>query len=85
MDIGLGVSRRLHLNHKVHVGNVEATRCDVGSDKHIELAFLESLEGNLALVLADVTMHDLNVLLDLVGENQLICISLSLGKDNSFA
>jgi len=85
MDIGLGVSRRLNLNHKVHVGNVKATRCDVGSDKHIELAFLESLEGNLALVLADVTMHDLNVFLDLVSENKLICISLSLGKDNSFA
>jgi hypothetical protein len=80
MDVSLGVLRRLDLDHQVDVGDVEAAGCDVGGDQDGELALLESLEGDLTLVLGDVTVHHLNVLLNLVRQDQLVRVRLSLSE-----
>ena len=66
MDVGLGFFGGLELDDKVDIGDVEAARGNISGDEDTEFAFLEALHGNLTLVLGDVTMHDLNVLLDLV-------------------
>jgi len=66
MDVGLGLFGRLELDDKVDIRDVEAARGNICGDEDSEFALLEALHGNLTLVLGDVTMHDLNVLLDLV-------------------
>ena len=55
---------------EVDVGDVEAARRHVGRDEHAELALLEALHRDFALVLRDVAMHHLNVLLDHVGQQE---------------
>jgi hypothetical protein len=84
VNVGLSVFGRLDLDDEINVRDVEASRCHIGSDKHLELALLEALDRDLALVLDDVAVHDFHVLLDLVGEDELVGVLLRLGKDNSF-
>ena len=85
MNVGLRVSGRLNLDHQVDIGDVEASGGDVGGDQHIEFALLESLESDLALVLPNISVHHLNVVLDLVSENQLIGVGLGLREHDSLA
>jgi len=66
MDVRLGVLGRLNLNDKVDRGDVQTARGNIGGDEHVELLLLESLEGNLSLVLSDVAVHDLDIFLDFV-------------------
>ena len=85
MDVGLGLLRGLDLDDQVDVGDVEASGSDISGDEHSEFAFLEALHRDLTLVLGDVTMHDLDVLLDLVGEQEGVGIGLGLGEDDHLA
>ena len=85
MDVGLSLLGWLNLDDQVHVGDVKTTRGDISGDKHAELSFLESLHRDLTLVLSDVTVHDFDVLLDLVRQEQRVGISLRLSEDNDLA
>ena len=84
MDVGLCLLRGLDLDDEVDVGDVKATRRNIGGDEDSELAVLEALHRHFSLVLGDVSVHDFDVLLDLVREQQRICIRLRLGEDNDF-
>jgi len=85
VNIGLSVSGRLHLNDQIDIGDIEASRCDISSDQDIELALLESLESYLALVLPDISVHHLDIVLDLVSENQLIGVGFGLRENDCLA
>ena len=66
MNVDLGVEGALVVDHVLYVRDVKTTRRDVSCDQDSELAFLEALHRDFTLILCDITMHDLNVLLDLV-------------------
>ena len=82
MNVSLSILRGLHLNDQVNVGYVKSSRGNICGDKDIKFALFKALEGNLTLVLCDITVHDLDIFLYLVGQNQGVGISLGLGKDN---
>lgn len=85
MDISFDILWGLDLDDQVDVGNVETARCNIGRNEHLELLLLESLESDLTLSLSNIAMHDLEILLDLVGEDQLVGLCLGLTEDNSLA
>jgi hypothetical protein len=85
MYVCLRVSGRLHLYHQVDIGYVEAPGGNIGGDQHIELALLESLESDLALVLPNISVHHLHIVLNFVSENQLIGVRFSLSENYSLA
>jgi hypothetical protein len=66
MNVGLCFFGWLDLNDQVDIWNVQTSGSDISSTKYSELALLESLHGHFTLVLSNVSMHDFNVLLDLV-------------------
>lgn len=66
VNIALNVFWWLHLDDQIDVGDIEASCSDICRNKYTELVFLESLQSDLPLSLSDITMHDLDVLLDLV-------------------
>jgi hypothetical protein len=47
------------MDHEVNVGDVQAARCDVGRDQHVERAVAEAVERLLALRLRDVAVQRL--------------------------
>lgn len=69
VDIGLRLLRGLDLNNKVDVRNVEASGSDICGTEYSELAFLKSFHRDFTLVLSDVSMHNLDVLLDLIRQD----------------
>jgi hypothetical protein len=73
------------LDDEVNVRNVKSSRSNVSGAEYSELALLEALHCDFALVLSDVSMHDLNVLLDFVRQNESVAVSLCLREDNRFA
>jgi hypothetical protein len=73
------------LNDKIDIGDVKTSRGNISGNQHIELALLESFKSYFSLILRDVTVHDLYIFLDLVSEDQLVGISLSLSENNSLA
>ena len=64
MDVGLGIFWWLELDNQADSLDIESSGSNVSSDKYIELALLESLDGSLSLILGNTSMHDLDVLLD---------------------
>ena len=56
--------------------NVETSRSNIGCNKATELIVFEPFQCHFASVLRNVTMHNLDALLNFVGERQLISISL---------
>ena len=84
MNVSLCVLWWLDLNNQVDIRNIKTTRCYICCNENLEFTLFESLNSNLTLILDDISMHDFHVLLDLVCHDQLICILLSLSKDNSF-
>lgn len=66
MDVGLSVLWRLNLDNEVDTRDVQTTGSDVSGDEYAELFVLKSLESDFTLILCDVTMHDLDILLNLL-------------------
>ena len=66
MNVGLRFLGRLNLDDQVNIWDVKTARGDICGDKDAELAFFEALHSDFTLVLSDVTVHDLDVLLNLV-------------------
>ena len=85
MDVSFSILRGLHLNDEVDIGDIKSSRGDICGDKDIELALFEALKGNLTLVLGDITVHDLDIFLDLIGQYQRVGISLGLAEDNGLS
>ena len=87
MDVRLGVLWRLHLDNKLNVWDVKTSCCYISGDEDLEFVVLESLESHLSLVLRDVSMHGLDIVLDLTrGHGGVgICFRGSKDKDPSCA
>lgn len=85
VNVGLSFLRRLKLDYEVYVRDIEPPRSNVGRDQHLELVLLEPLHRDLTLVLRNVAMHDFDVLLNLVREDERIGVGLGLGEDDGFA
>lgn len=82
VDVGLDILRRLDLDNEVHVWNIEPSRRDVGSHEDAELVFLESVKSHLSLALRNVSVHDFDILIDFIGENQGVGFRLRRREDN---
>lgn len=85
VDVSLHVLRRLHLDNEVNIGDIEAAGGDIGGDEDVELTLLEALEGDLSLILGDVSVHNLDVLLDLVREQELVRFCLGRAEHDRLA
>lgn len=85
MNVGLSFLWRLKLDYEVYVRDIESTRGNVGCDKYLELVLLEALHRDLTLVLRNITVHNFDVLLNLVREDERVSIGLGLREDNGFA
>ena len=85
MNICFGFLGWFDLNDEVDVWDVKASRGDICCHQYSKLTLLEALHSDFSLVLSYVTVHYLDVLLDLVGEKEGIGVSLGLGKDNYLA
>ena len=66
VNVSLSLFRWLNLNDHFDIGNIETSRCNISSDQDAELALLEALHCDFTLVLGDVSVHDLDIRLDLV-------------------
>jgi hypothetical protein len=84
MNVGFNFLWWLDLDNQVNIRDVEATGRDICCDQNFEFSFLESLHSDLTLILNDVTVHDFDILLDLISQNQSIGIGLGLSKHDSF-
>jgi len=85
MNISLSFFWRLKLDDQINIWNIESTGRNISSYEYLELVLLKALHRHLALVLSNVTVHDLDVLLNFVRQDKRVCISLCLSKDNSLA
>jgi len=66
MNVSLNFSRWFELDDQVNIRNVQTTRCNVCSDQDAKFALLKPSDGAFSLTLSDVTVHNLNVLLNFV-------------------
>ena len=73
------------MDYEVNIGDIEAAGGDIGGDEDVELTLLEALEGDLPLILGDISVHYLDVLLDLVGEQELVRFGLGGAEDDGLA
>lgn len=85
MDVSLGILWGLNLDNQVDRGDVKSTGSDISSNQHAKLLFLEALQSHFSLVLGDIAMHDLDVLLNLVGQQKLVSFLLGRCKHDSLS
>ena len=65
MNIGFCILGRLNLDDEVDTWDVETTRCNISGDEYTEFLLLEAFKGDFTLILGDITVHNLNVFLNL--------------------
>ena len=82
MDVRLGVLGWLNLHDEVNTGNIKSSSSDVCSYENIKFLIFESLEGDFSLVLGDVTVHNFDILLDFVRQQELVGFLLGRSEDN---
>lgn len=73
------------MDNQIDIRDIKTSGGNISSNQDIEFALLKSLESYLTLVLANISMHDLNIVLNFISENQLISISFGLSENDSFA
>jgi hypothetical protein len=83
MNIGLSILGWFQLNNEFNIWNVKTSSSNISGDQHLKFMVLESLDRDLSLILSDISMHDFNIMSDLVGKKQRVCISLGRRKDNN--
>ena len=82
VDVGVHVLGHAQLHDQVHLRDVQAARGHVGRDEALELAVAEALEGDLALLLDDVSVEHLRVGLEVGLEQHVVGFLLGLGEDD---
>jgi len=83
VNIGLSILGWFQLNNEFNIWNVKTSSSNISGDQHLKFVVLESLDRDLSLILSDISMHDFNIMSDLVGKKQRVCISLGRRKDNN--
>lgn len=82
VNISLDILWWLNLNDQINVGNIKTSRRNICSYKNRKLLLLKSLEGDLSLVLCDISVHNLNISLHFIRNQKLIGFSLG-GRENN--
>ena len=85
MDVGLGVLRGLDLDDKVDTRDVKAAGSDICSDQHAKFVLLKALKGDFTLILRDIAVHHLDVFLDFLCHQKVICLLLGRGEDDALS
>jgi len=85
MNVSFSVFWWLDLNDEIDVFDVKSSWSNIGGNQNLEFTFFESLHGDFSLILGNVSVHDFNVLFDLVRQNQRIGIKLGLRENNGFS
>ena len=85
MNIGLSIFGRFNLNNKVNIRDIKTSWCNIGGYKHAEFVFFESLESDFSLILGDVSVHDFDVLFDLVSQEQGVGFNFGGAENNSLS
>lgn len=73
------------MHNKIDFRDVQASGSYVSGYQALEFSLLEALEGNLSLLLGDVTMEHLGFLLEIGLEEDLIGFLLGLAEDDGAA
>ena len=68
------------MDDQVNIRDIKSSRCNISGNKTAELVLLETLESDFSLVLRDVSVHDFNIVLDLLVEQKRVGISLGGSK-----
>ena len=76
MDVSLSFLWRLDLYHKVDSWNIQTSGSDIGGNKHLTLLLLELLQSYFTLSLANLSVDDLHILLDLLAKLDLVGLFL---------
>ena len=85
MNIGLNFLRGLNLNDQIDIRDIKTASSNVSSHQYLKLTFSESLQRHLPLRLSNVSVHNLNVLLDLVTQKELVRLNLGRSENECFA
>ena len=75
----------LQLDYEVDVGDVKTSRCDISGNQNAEFAFLEALHCHFSLILGNISVHNLNILLDFIREQERVGICFRLREHNDFS
>ena len=85
MNIGLSILGRFNLDYQINIGDVDTSGSDISGDQDIELPLLEPLECDFSLVLSDVSVHDFNIFVDLLGKQKGVGLSLGRAEHNGLS
>jgi hypothetical protein len=85
MDVCLCVLGRLDLDDQVDSWNIKTSRRDISGDENIALFGLELLESDFTLSLTNFSVDNLDILLDLVGELDLVSLLLLATEDDGLS
>lgn len=66
MNISLSLLGWLNLDNKINIWDVKTSRSNISGNENLEFLLLKALKSNLSQVLGDITMKNLDVLLDFV-------------------
>ena len=66
MNVSLNIFWWLNLDNEIDIWNIETSGGNIGCNEDVKLAFFESLEGDFALILSDVTVHDFDVFFNFI-------------------
>lgn len=85
VDVNFSFFRWLNLYDEVNIRYVKASGSNVSGAEHSELALLEALHCDFTLILSNVSMHNFDVLLNFVSQNERVAVSLCLREYNRLA
>lgn len=85
MDVGFGVFWWLNLHNKVNQWDIKPSGGNISGDENLELSVLESLHGDLTLILGNTTVHYLDIVVDGLGSHELVGIIFCLSKHDDLS
>ena len=66
MNVSLNIFWWFDLDNKIYIRNIKTSGSNISCNKDVKLAFFESLESDLTLILSDVTVHDFDVFFNFI-------------------
>lgn len=82
VNVSLNIFWWFDLDNKIYIRNIKTSGGNISCYEDVKLAFFESLESDLALILSDVTVHDFDVFFNFIWKKQLICFCLCWTEHN---
>lgn len=66
MNVSLNIFWWFDLDNKIYIRNIKTSGGNISCYEDVKLAFFESLESDLTLILSDVTVHDFDVFFNFI-------------------